>query len=196
MAGEWDDEKLIQMIRSGDERLINDAVKEIFLKGGGFVALVVRKNGGTEEDQQDVLDDATLELVQKVQNNYYLAEKTGLEPYFRIIVRSRWNDKLRKKYRNKDHEALPGDDFFNLQHTREEPIDKQLSDSEMIEKMARALEQLPPDCQKLLRKYWHEEVKLKVLAGQLEITDEALRQRHARCKDKLRKLLGEDPRKS
>jgi RNA polymerase sigma factor (sigma-70 family) len=196
MAGEWDDERLIQMIRSGNERLINDAAKEIFLKGGGFVALVVRKKGGTEEDQQDVLDDATLELVQKVQNNYYLAEKTGLEPYFRIIVRSRWKDKLRKKYRHNDHEALPGEDFFSSQHKDEKPIDEQLSDSESAEKMARMLEKLSPECRELLKKHWYDRVPINVLAQQLNTTEDALKQRHARCKEKLKKLLGRDPRES
>lgn len=196
MAGEWDDATLIQQIRSGDERLINHAVKEIFLTGGGFVALIVRKNGGTEEDQQEVLDDATMELVQKVQSHYYLPEKTGLEPFFHMIVRSRWNDKLRKKYRHNDHEAFPGEDFFSSQHKDEKPIDEQLSDSESAEKMARMLEKLTPECRELLKKYWYDRVPINVLAQQLNVTEDALKQRHARCKDKLRKLLGEDPRKS
>lgn len=66
----------------------------------------------------------------------------------------------------------------------------------IIDKMAQMLEKLPPECMELLRAIWYRNIRHKVLAEQLGISEDAVKQRHARCKDRLRKLLGEDPRKS
>jgi RNA polymerase sigma factor (sigma-70 family) len=68
-----------------------------------------------------------------------------------------------------------------------------MESEENRKKMRDAILRLDKPCQKVLFDYWWEGKSLKEIAEELGKSHDAAKQKHHRCLEQLRKLLGDDP---
>lgn len=84
------DEKIIQMLREGQETKAFQKLYDHLPK----VEELIRKNSGKRSDAKDVFQDALVIFHQKVKNDLQLTSSIGT--YIYGVCRNLWMDELRK----------------------------------------------------------------------------------------------------
>lgn len=189
MAINWNEEDLIQMIRSGVDKKINDAIKVMLLNSEEIVWPMIRYKGGKPEDVQDILDDTALAIVSIVQNGKFDRHKGDLKQLFFGIIHNKVKDILKRRYRQNQRETSLDASVSLPTHLHHNLIEEELFTKESQELIRRGLEHMPEACRELLEKKWLKGYPLKIIAAQLEITEEAVKQRHKRYKKRLKDWL-------
>lgn len=162
------------------------------------VSKIVQIGSGTQEDVHTILHDTTLDVIQIIKQGKFDPNRASLNTLFYQIAKNKWLDELGRQNRRNERESPLEETHYAK--SSDSPPEKFMIDQEEIEQMARALKQLSAKCQELFRmKYW-EELTLREIAKQIEpeedtkLTEDTIKKRHERCKAKLRKILGKDPR--
>ncbi len=185
-----EDEKLIQEIRSGNKRKIEYAVETLFEQNWSRVEKIVRIGGGSETEVRTILHDAILEVLSKIRRGAYDAEKASLQTLLYSIAKYKWLNELKRFHRISNSESKLNENSA----LQKNPIEEEIFTQEEREKMVRALKQLDPSCRRLFQMKYLDGISLRIIAQRLETSEDAVKQRHKRCKDKLRRILGDDPR--
>ncbi len=190
------DEELLRLIRS--KRPADREAAAAYLTD--FYRPVVRrlvwKRTGNGDLEQEVLDLAVVALMTMIERGEYQPAQGRIGAYFYGIAKRKLLTIVEK-----ENQRRSGDDHY-AQHRRQTgsddpaPADRQLLRREQVEQMARALERLDPECRELLRRYWYKREALKDIAEEKQLKDATLRKRHERCLNKLKDILGKDPRTS
>jgi RNA polymerase sigma-70 factor (ECF subfamily) len=194
MAQNWDEEHLLEMILSGEERQINDAAAEISRLSWNMVAKIVRIGGGTNNDVQTIIADAILALFNIVQAGSFDPDRASLKTLFYRIAKNKWLDELDRRSGHSAPLIPLTNEYDNIRDFSPNRIDIQLFTKEEEAAMDRALAQLSPECRELINLIYNRGISLRVVAERLRISESAIKKRHQRCKEKLRNIFGHDPR--
>jgi RNA polymerase sigma factor (sigma-70 family) len=194
MAQNWDEERLIKMISSGEERQVNDAAAEISRLSWNMVAKIVRIGGGTDHDVQTIIDDAILALFKIVQAGSFDPGRASLKTLFYRIAKNKWLDELDRRFGHAAPLTPLTNEYEDIRDFSQNRIDTQLFTKEEEAAMDRALAQLSPECRELFIMVYNKGISLRAVAERLGISESAVKKRHQRCKEKLRNIFGHDPR--
>lgn len=190
------DHILIEEIRTGEPRHFNAAIHQLYEQNRARVAKIVRIGGGTEEDVQMILNDAVLVLLRKVQTGDFDPGRAKLSTLLFTIAKFKWLDELKRRYSTNESQVKLNEGVARPQPNLENPIESGIFSQEERQKIRHALQQLDPGCRKLFELKYLQGISLRVLAENFGISEDAMKQRHRRCKQRLKRIFGSDPRVS
>lgn len=188
------DERLIQQIRSGDPKQLDAAVAVLFAQNRASVAKIVRWGKGSDSDVQMILHDTIVDLIQLIQNGSYNPALAKINTLFFKIAKNKWLDEIDNRNRYHHRKTALHEKHVLSTTPLHNPSEEKLIKQEEKEAIVEALAQLGPPCRQLFQMKYLQGIPLKTIAETLNESENAIKKRHERCKKKLRKIMGNDPR--
>jgi RNA polymerase sigma factor (sigma-70 family) len=176
------DGKLLDLIRKGDE----EALVALYASNRRPVTALVTRNNGTAEDAHDVLQEALIVLWERVRQGKFEAH-ARLSTFIFATARNIWLRQLARRRRETptdlQEESTPSSD--------PSPLDEMV-ESEMAERVARALSHLGEPCKTLLLLFYWEEASMEEIAERLGFANaDTAKSKKYQCKKALTDLLRE-----
>jgi RNA polymerase sigma factor (sigma-70 family) len=187
-AKELSDEDILQGISSGEN--FSECIKEIYHKCYDMVEAFIIKNNGTQQDAEDIFQEAILAFVDMAQQNRFRG-KAGSRTLMYSIARNMWLDTLRKKSR-----YMVKDTFSPQEVPLEEDFTQTLAMEEQQQAVLEVFEELGEPCKSLLLAYYYEELDFTELLERFKgrfKNEQVLRNRKSKCLKTLKKQLEENP---
>lgn len=178
-----EDELLLAGIQARQEA----AFAELYRRHQAMIQGHVLKNSGSAEDALEVVQLTMVKFFQAVQAGRY-AHQGKLGHYIFQLAANSWREELRRR-RNRPSDSLD-EHSYQLADDSEEQIALAVVKDEQLQALHRALGQLGPPCQDLIKSYHLKKEQLKSIAVQLDYDYNNLRKRLFDCRKKL-KLLTE-----
>lgn len=175
MIKEHSNSELLQRLVSSDSRIKNEAVRCIYLQCSKSIVQMVLNNSGSEQDAEDIFQDALVILFIKVRKGEFKLE-SSLKTYLFAVARNLWLKRLRKN-------RLPvPDDQPELAYSME--TEKFIQNKQLT--VRRALEQIGESCKSLLQNFYFEKMSMSDIALKYDLgSEEAARNKKYRCMQKL-----------
>lgn len=171
---------LTDKLKKGDEYLIDKIYLTHFKRCMSF--LRSDKNATFHE-----AEDSTSEALEEIRQDL-LADKIfygNLAYYFT----NRASRILIKKRKKKKEDNLPENSADKKDDT---DIEKEYINTELRNIVSEAINKLCDECSTIIRLYFYEEKKHKEIAIQMDKSHEAIRKQSTKCRNKLRKILGDN----
>jgi RNA polymerase sigma factor (sigma-70 family) len=174
------DARILDRIRKGDE----GALEELYRENRKPVTALVRRNSGTEDDADDMLQEALVTLWERVRSGRFrYSAKLGTFIY--ATARNMWLRRLARARREVPETDAdpPADDASPLELMIEE---------EEAEAVRLALERLGEPCRKLLLLFYWEEESMETIASLLGMANaDTVKSKKYQCKKSLEALVRE-----
>lgn len=170
------DEQLVSAIQRGDQNALLQLYRDNFMA----VRNHILKNNGKMEDVEDVLQDATIAVWEKIRNNS-LQLNAKLSTYVFAVARNQWLKKLNKMSRmvqmNDIHTEKLTDNTDNLE----------VRDIHLVRQV---MEHLGDKCRKILTLFYFDGLDMNSIAEELEYNsaDTAKAKKH-QCFKQLQELF-------
>lgn len=152
----------------------------------------VRQNSGSKEEAEEHYQDVVFEMYLIIdQGRYDWNVERSFAQYFWIIVKNRWIDKLRKRkgiYITELNDKL----IQQIDHLQEEETSDALY-TKLILLINKYLRQLTDEEQEYIKMYYHASKSVQFIADYFGTTYNYARLKLHRVRDKLRKLVKDDP---
>lgn len=168
-------------MRSGNTRVLQGCYDYL-----AMVTNYVVKNSGTEEDAQDVFQDALVVFYKNiVKPEFVLSAKVST--YLFAICRRLWLNKIRnnrvmianREIEDVDERLVVDFDF----HLNDQPTDK-------VAQMIELLDSIGDNCREILHSFYFSKLSLEEIALKLDYSNEQVaRQQKYRCMQRMRKLM-------
>jgi len=176
------DREFIQRIKTNDRTVLG----ELFQKYQRMISAYILKNGGDQNDAEDIIQETIIVLWQKV-NSDSLQLTVKLGTYLQAVAKNKWMAELRKR-----RKISAQDISENLSDGNPSSLDD-LVNEERIEYVRKALDMLQPICRKLLLLYYFEEKSMNQIAKILELANaDVAKSKKYQCKKNLEEILKED----
>ena len=174
------DERILDLMRSGDE----EALAIIYRQNTRAVSAFVRRNNGSEDDAEDVLQEAVIILWQRVRSGRF--ERTAkLSTFLYAVAKNVWSRKRARKLREPSAE-FDSDSFSSDERSQ---LDDMI-ESERSHEIASAMEKLGDPCRKLLLLYYWEERSQDEIAELMGFANAAtVKSKKYTCKKMLEQIL-------
>ena len=182
MKDRYTDEEVLDGLRNNS----NHVIKYLLTHSTGHLRKFVLRNGGDNQDSEDIVHRSILILYEKAVGSFDLQEGTKLSTYLYGIGKNQWLKELRqrKKMRNLRQFQEITNDGVQIEEFEFGPEDK--GEKLLIE----ALDRLDEDCVRLLRGKYYEQLSDKELSIEIgHISPENVRKRRYKCIQKLRKIF-------
>ncbi len=180
--------ELIRALKTGDERALNSAYKQIYRQGYALVETMIMRNGGIAEDAQDVFQDVLLVLVNKLHNsNFQLT--CALNTYLYAVARNQWKARLRDRKSKVE--------FKDTLHDFEDPAESDVTLKKLFERkheiIRQLLETLSDSCQKILVSFYYEKKSMREIGESMKLAEDGLRVQKHRCMTYLKRKVEAHP---
>ncbi|MBU6342456.1 MAG: sigma-70 family RNA polymerase sigma factor [Bacteroidetes bacterium] len=177
------DAYLIQGLLDNDHRVI----QTIYDRYADEVVRYVYKNQGSQEDAEDLLQEALIYMTRHARSGFVLTCPFG--GFLNLVCKGMWINELKKRNRMRvTNEALGGSEFGDAREQAAATLRDILFD-QMIE---RNFVHLPDGCQKILKHAWTG-VPLQKVAEMLGLQYGYVRKRKSECSGELVELIQKDP---
>jgi RNA polymerase sigma factor (sigma-70 family) len=174
------DAKILDLIHQGDD----EALVMLYRQNQKAVASYVLRNNGSEDDAEDVLQEAVIILWERVQCGRF--EQTAkLSTFIFGVAKNVWSRKRMRKHRE------PATEFENDSFdSGESSVLDAMIDSERSRTIADAMERLGDPCRTLLVLYYWEERSQEEIALQMGFANAAtVKSKKYTCKKMLENIL-------
>ncbi len=168
------DAQFLDRIRAGDERSLEELYRKYYRM---MVGLVVR-NSGSEEEAQDVYQDALIVLWQKVRADE-LVLTSKLSTYLYSICQNLWRKELERKRR-----------LTSSENRQEEGEEMDHDRQERIRIVRECIDSLGETCRKVLQHYYFEKMSMAEIAEQLGFANaDTAKTKKYKCKKELDEII-------
>lgn len=162
-----------------------DVFRYLYTTFGGMIAGYIRKNSGSEEDAQEMIQTVMIELWVSVRDGRY--NETGKLPhYIYQITSNTWRDELRK--RKKHQPESFSDQYHQIEDESETNILGAVVKDQQLDAIYRGIAQLGETCREIIQLYHLKKVSLQEIAERMQYDYDNLRKRIFDCRKKLRQL--------
>ncbi|NVK85044.1 MAG: RNA polymerase sigma factor [Cytophagia bacterium] len=177
-----DDDALIQGIRKGRKRTLLHIYKKYYPD----IRSHILKNSGSENDAQDVFQDAMMAIFQNITNKDF--ELTcQYKTYLHAVSSNIWRKKLRN---SKDKDFI---EYEDASHLAQEEIDDAVLTLERYQFYQEKFKELSEKCQQILKMYLSG-VHMKNIAEHFGFASVSQTQKtKSTCNENLIKLIEKDP---
>ncbi len=179
-----------EMIIEGLRQKKSSCIMWIYEEFGPIVRHLVRLNSGTQQDMEDLLQDAIIVLYSRCLEESFRLE-CSLKTYFVAICKNLWLQRLERKFRL----LYVADYVVNESSVDYSADDQKLREDnlELIRMLYKNLSMLPVDCQRLIRLFCLK-VPFREIARLMKYKDDVyVKTRKYSCKNLLRKKILNDP---
>ncbi len=176
-------EAILKGLKSNDNEVLNFIYRKYFPE----IRFFVIKNSGSDEDAQDVFQEAIIIIYKKLRDGV-LDLTCSFKTYLYSVCRIVWLKQLEKRKIKKDGFS-DNQVFVDLQ----EGVDEMAEEQERYKLYQKHFQTLHVDCQTILNLFL-EKVPLKEIASRMNINSEKyLKKRKFQCKEILVKRIQNDP---
>lgn len=174
------DHKIIEALRNGeDENVIRHLYDSTFKKIRRFVL----KNSGSDEDAEDIFQDAVLVFYDQVKKGKYRQE-TEIDGFIYGVSRNLWYKRFHKKSRVSTYEEYMGTEYV------ENNTYNYLFSEERDSIIMSAFEKLGERCKDLLINTIYNNMSMREICDLMGFsTENAAKTKHYKCKQRLIKLM-------
>ncbi len=181
---EYKAEEILEGLRNRDTNVLDFIYKNFFQQ----IKVFINKNSGTDEDAQDIYQDAVLVIYQKIKNDN-LTLNCSFNTYLYSVSRLLWLKQLEKRRKSQEYVEDSGE-VIEL----DDGILKLFSSNERYIIYQVHFKKLSQNCQKILELYMAR-IQLKEIANILGYkSDLYVKKRKHQCKEKLVNSIKKDPR--
>jgi RNA polymerase sigma factor (sigma-70 family) len=175
-----DDSKLLDALRNGDE----NALADLFRQNRRPVVSLVLRNQGTEDDAEDILQEALIVLWERIRNNSF-EYQAKLNTFIYATAKNIW---LRRLARNRRETTAP-DETFEVATKDATPLEE-LEENEQVIAVQQAMEKLGNPCYDILLLYYWEDRSMEEIALKLGFANaDTVKSKKYQCKKALEKLV-------
>lgn len=176
-------EAILEGLKTNDNEVLNFIYRKYFPE----IRFFVIKNSGSDEDAQDVFQEAIIIIYKKLRDGV-LDLTCSFKTYLYSVCRIVWLKQLEKRKVKKDGFS-DNQVFVDLQEGVEEMAEEQ----ERFKLYQKHFQTLHVDCQAILKMFL-KKVPLKEIAREMGIQSEKyLKKRKYQCKEILTKRIQNDP---
>ncbi|MDX9697918.1 MAG: sigma-70 family RNA polymerase sigma factor [Bacteroidales bacterium] len=181
----YSDEQILKGILRHDNLILQYIYKEYYYK----VSFFIKKNQGSEDDANDLFQEAIIVIYRKLKENDLIFAKSSFQGYLFSVCRFLWLKQLEKRRIEKEklNDTLP---------FQEDLYDESLADivekNERFSLYQKHFKSLGTDCQKLLQLFF-DKVPLKEIARIMGYKGEKYaKTRKFKCKELLTNRIKQD----
>ena len=174
------DSKLLDAIRNGEEK----ALVELFSQNRRPITSLVARNQGTEDDAEDVLQEAMVVLWERVRSGSF-EYQAKLSTYIYATARNIWFRRLARHRRE-----LPAtEETFDVAADDATPLEE-MEENERVAAVQKAMEQIGNPCRDLLLLFYWEERSMEEIAMKLGFANaDTVKSKKYQCKKSLEHLV-------
>jgi RNA polymerase sigma factor (sigma-70 family) len=174
------DSKLLDALRNGDEH----ALAELFQKNRRPITALIQRNQGTEDDAEDILQEALIVLWEKIRSGSF-EYQSKLSTYIYATAKNIWFRQLARRRRE-----LPAtNEAFEVASEDTTP-QEELEENERVTAVQYAMEQIGNPCRDILLLYYWEEQSMEEIALKLGFANaDTVKSKKYQCKKALEKLV-------
>ena len=178
------DTELMSLLRSENHRDQDNAFAQIYDDNYKSILSMVLKNNGNEQNCKDVFQDSIIILYKKVRAlDFELSSK--LSTYFYSIARKVWMKQLKRSSRVASFEDVDRT-FVEVEDNAFEVLTKK----ENASNLERLFAQIGEDCQKVLRFFYYEKMKMEEIATIMGYgSTQVAKNKKFKCLNSLRSLV-------
>jgi RNA polymerase sigma factor (sigma-70 family) len=178
------DREIISGFRQNDPETLSYAYKTL----APAVFKYVLANSGTQEEAKDVFQESCLRVLIRIKDARF-DPQCKFEAYFFTVARNTWIDHLREKQK----QNIVGNDDLLWQQADESDEDAKIR-LLLHDRRLEALDQAwnswdDSDCQRILRQFHFEQIRVKDIALNEKIAQNTVLQRLYKCRVKLFRLV-------
>jgi RNA polymerase sigma factor (sigma-70 family) len=178
------EEAVYQAILNGEEDKVLDY---LYTYINPKVVQFVCANSGTTEEAHDIFQDAVLIFCKEVKIKRFKPEH-GVGAFIFTVCRNLWINKAKRKYRH--YESLNNDYKFESSSN----VEGEFISEERSKILRDLLDQLGERCKELLIYSAYHGLSMRQIAEKMNFASEnAAKTRHYKCKQKLLKIVEENP---
>ncbi len=181
----YSDEQILKGILRHDNLILQYIYKQYYYSINYFI----RKNQGSEDDANDIFQEAIIIIYRKIKENDLIFEKSSFKGYLFSVCRFLWLKQLEKRRIEKEklNDSLPyQEDLYD------ESFNELVLKNEKYGLYQRHFGSLSTDCQKLLQLFF-EKVSLKDIAMIMGYKSEKYaKKRKFKCKELLINRIKQD----
>jgi RNA polymerase sigma factor (sigma-70 family) len=175
-----EDAKLLDALQNGDD----SALEELFRKNRRSIASLVIRNHGTEDDVEDVLQEALVVLWERVCRGSF-EYQAKLSTFIYATGKNIWFRKLARQRRERPADS----ETFEIPDRDSTPLEE-LEENERIVAVQQAMEKIGNPCRDLLLLYYWEEQTMEEIAVKLGFANaDTVKSKKYQCKKALEKLV-------
>jgi RNA polymerase sigma factor (sigma-70 family) len=173
---------IIEKIRAGD----NEAIKKLYLDGYHYCRSVILKGGGTDEEANEIFQQAMVILFEKCQDDNFEI-KSRVMTYLYGITKNIWRNRLRvkKKMRITSMMEINSEPSFD---PWDEADDLQFQNSRYVG-LYNAMSMASEECRQLLKLTFYEKLNDRQIAPTMGYTEQFVRNKRRRCIQALRNKM-------
>lgn len=180
---EQKDQHIIQAIEAGNDSPVFEI---LYQRTFGKVRGLIFKSGGSQEEAEDIFQDAVLSFYRQVKLGRY-EHRTEIDGFIYAVSRNLWINRVKIKNRSS---AL--DD--NYEAASDENLEQSLFDKERQQKLQDALNKLGDRCRELLINTTYKGHSMKEIVEIMGFKNEnAAKTRHYKCKQRLGEIVRKSP---
>ncbi|SFC43894.1 RNA polymerase sigma factor, sigma-70 family [Flexibacter flexilis DSM 6793] len=155
----YTDEQILSGLAAQD----NAVVRYVYKKYFGYVANMVRKNSGTEQDAQDVFQEGIILLIKSAQNPDFKLVDTAVKTYLYRVCQNMWLKRLQRTDRQKSRESVYAY-WLETDETQEtDPQQREMLEG-VMEQIPDLLAGLGSPCQNILSDYYFAQKSMNDIA--------------------------------
>jgi len=173
------DRIVLQRIKERDQRILG----ELYLRYEKMINNYILRNGGSNEDAQDMLQESIIVLWEKGKSkDFNLSSK--LSTFLMAVVKNKWLSILRKNMRI-DKSADTSNDFES-----DDDFSEKLEEDELSNRIKEAMGKLKEICRKLLLLYYYDERSMEDIAIELGLANpNVAKSKKYQCKKTLSAII-------
>lgn len=145
----YTDEQILLGLAAQDNAIVRYVYKKYF----GYVAAMVRKNSGSEQDAQDVFQEGVILLIKSAQNTDFKLVDTAVKTYLYRICQNLWLKRLQRTDRQKARESVYAY-WLETDGVQETDLKQREMFEGIIEQIPDLLAGLGQPCQNILSDYY------------------------------------------
>ena len=183
----YSEEEIFKMLKSPNRITQDKAFSQLYAVNYKSIMAMIQKNNGSEEDADDVFQDALIVLHRNVRkDDFSLNCKIGT--YIYSVARNLWLKKLRRSSKTSpisDSEA----EFISVAEDNLEILEK----TEEKNLLVSYIHKMGEDCKKILRLFYYEKMRLEEISKEMGLaTAEVAKNKKHRCFKKLKTAVLND----
>ena len=179
---EYSSQAIVSGLKTKDPKIL----QYLYTKYSGTIVGHVRKNSGSDEDAQEMIQVTILELWIAVQEGRY-QEQGKLDQYVYQLTVNSWKEELRRR-RNRPQQALD-DTYLQVEDSGDLDLANAIVKDKYLQAIHQGIEQIGSPCNEIIQLYHLQKVSLQDVAVQMQYDYDNLRKRIFDCRKKLKKIV-------
>ena len=175
-----DDSKLLDALRNSDE----EALAELFRQNRRPITSLVTRNQGSEDDAEDVLQEAVVVLWQRVRSGSF-EYQSKLSTFISATAKNIWFRRLARQRR----ELPAAEETLDMASSDANPLEE-MEENERVMAVQKAMGQIGNPCRDLLLFFYWEERSMEEIAVKLGFANaDTVKSKKYQCKKSLEHLV-------